>query len=308
MRYDRQEKVIGNEAQQLLSAASVLILGSGALGSVSAEIMARAGVKEIILIDRDLVEETNLQRQSLYDESDIGTPKVLALEKHLKAIRSDLNVTTKFIDLTHENISELGKPWIILDGTDNLQTRFLLNEYCKVHSIPWVYASAIGEEGYVRLMNDDVCFACFSQPASLGTCDTVGVLASTTHTIASLQTQLVIDYVRGTSRPDLYHLSLKEMKLTIIAVEQNPTCSCCNAEYPYLAGKGAQAVKLCGSNMFQFKMDYDYGEMKLRIFGKDLGYALKVKEDILILKDGRVLIKAESEQDARSKLAKVVGH
>jgi len=307
MRYDRQEKVIGNEAQQLLSAASVVIMGVGALGSVSAEILARAGVKELILIDRDLVEETNLQRQGLYDESDIEHPKVLALEKHLKNIRSDLVVTTKFIDLTHENISELGKPWMIVDGTDNLQTRFLLNEYCKVHSIPWVYGSAIGEEGYARLMNDEVCFACFSQPASLGTCDTVGVLGSTTHTIASLQVQLVLDYVRGRSRPSLYHLNLKEMKWDTIAVKQNPACKCCRADYPYLAGEGATAVKLCGSSTYQFQMGYDYNEMKIRVFGKDLGYALKV-DNILILKDGRVLIKAESEQDARSQLAKVVGH
>jgi len=307
MRYERQEKIIGSEAQQLLSAASVAILGVGALGSVSAELLARAGVKELILIDRDLVEETNLQRQGLYGEADIEHPKVLALEKHLKNIRSDLIVTTKFIDLTHENISELGKPWLIVDGTDNLQTRFLLNEYCKVHETPWVYGSAIGQEGYVRLMDDDVCFGCFSQPASLGTCESVGVLGSITHTIASLQVQLALDYVRGISRPDLYHVSLKDMKIDKIAVKQKESCSCCNADYPYLAGEGAKAVKLCGSSTYQFQMGYDYNEMKIRVFGKDLGYALKV-DNMLILKDGRVLIKAESEQDARSQLAKVVGH
>ena len=140
MRYSRQElyKNIGKQGQQKLRKSHVVIVGVGALGSVVADLLCRAGVGKLTLIDRDYIEEHNLQRQSLYTEVDIGQPKAVAALDHLKRINSTVEMVSHVADLYYENVSLL-KGDVVVDGTDNMETRFLINEYCVKYNLPLVY-------------------------------------------------------------------------------------------------------------------------------------------------------------------------
>ena len=189
MRFKKQEVFIGKRAQKHIEKAHVTIIGCGALGSVAAELLARAGVRKLTLIDRDLVDLSNLQRQSLYTEADIGKLKALALANHLKKINVLLQIEAFAIDLESDN-SEVLKADLVLDGTDNFYTRFLINDFCKKEDIPWVFASATGASGFVFPMTkESPCFNCiFKEPSiPLGSCDTEGILNTIVHSIASFQ-------------------------------------------------------------------------------------------------------------------------
>ena len=184
-RYHRQElyEAIGKQGQKKIGKAIVAIVGIGALGSVSSELLCRAGIGKLILIDRDFVDLTNLQRQVLYEESDIGKPKAIAAEEHLKKINSEINIQSHVIDLNFRNIEDILKEAnIIIDGTDNLETRFLINEYSLKCKKPWVHGSAIQDKGFVMSFSGNApCFQCIIKEADVsGTCDTVGITNSIT--------------------------------------------------------------------------------------------------------------------------------
>src|SRR3989344_2817250 len=167
MRYIRQEifKEIGKIGQQKIGKSAIAIVGLGALGSVSAELLARAGISRLILIDRDVVELSNLQRQSLFDESDIGKPKALAAKEHLNKINSDVEIDFFIDDLNYNNINKIipiknpnneknnkqvkNQISLILDCTDNLESRFLINDFSTKNKIPFIYSSAVESKGYV---------------------------------------------------------------------------------------------------------------------------------------------------------------
>src|SRR3989344_2567536 len=212
MRYTRQEifSEIGKDGQNKLGKSSVVIVGLGALGSVSAELLARAGIGKLILIDRDIVELSNLQRQSLYDEGDIGKPKALAAKEKLNKINSEVEIDFYVEDLNSGNINEIisingnynnvknNKKYIknnkntdlILDCTDNLETRFLINDFSVKNRISFIYSSAVGSKGYVFnvIQKKTACLKCFlKEAAQLGTCETVGVLNTITNLISSIQ-------------------------------------------------------------------------------------------------------------------------
>ena len=194
MRYIRQEifREVGKKGQNKLGNSTVAIVGLGALGSVSSELLARAGIGKLILIDRDIVELSNLQRQGLFDESDAGKPKSLSAKEKLAEINSEIKIDFFIDDLNFNNIEKLipiKNIGLILDCIDNLETRFLINDYCMKNKIPFIYSSAIGTKGYVFNIipdKDSPCLRCFLQEAAkLDTCETAGVLNSIPHLISS---------------------------------------------------------------------------------------------------------------------------
>ena len=207
-RYARQVQYskIGRAGQDRVFESRVAVLGCGALGSVASELLARSGVGYLRLIDRDLVEWTNLQRQSLYDESDAenSRSKSEAASIHLSRINSDITIDPIVADIVPSNIeSLLDDIDLVIDGSDNFAIRFLLNDWSLKTATPWVHGGCIGTSGQVRLFTGQgrACFRCLvpeAPPASaVDTCDTAGVLAPATHVIASLQAMAAIQFLSG---------------------------------------------------------------------------------------------------------------
>ena len=334
MRYIRQEifREIGKDGQKKIRNSSVAIVGLGALGSVSAQLLARAGIGKLILIDRDIVELSNLQRQSLFDESDIGKPKALAAKEKLSKINSDIKIDFFIDDLNYKNINELisitnkkiknkKNVDLILDCTDNLETRFLINDFCVKNKIPFIYSSAVGSKGYVFnvIPNETPCLRCFlKESAALDTCENVGVLNTITSIISSIQVNEAIKILLN--KPYEENLILFDVwrnDLSKIKVNKDKKCVCCvknNFEY-FNGKKSSRIVKLCGDNIYQIKTktinkaQFNNLKNKLKKIGKviDFGYCIKF-DKLTILNDGRALIKAKDEKEAKSLYSKFVGN
>ena len=279
-RYHRQMLLPnwGNRGQYALHHAHIAIVGVGALGSVVAEQLCRAGVGTITLIDRDIVELTNLQRQALYSEADIGKPKVEAAEARLHQINSTIRIFAEATDLRAENAEAvLGisaqRPAAIIDGTDNFETRYLLNDVAVKHDIPLIYAGAVGTSGTTTtiLPGHTPCLRCLQpfppDPGTLPTCDTAGVLGSTTALIASIQAaaalHLIVDADAaaepGTSpssdRNELLSADLRSgtFRSLNISAAKNPDCPCCALrQFTFLTGAHESSDRtLCGRNTVQ---------------------------------------------------------
>src|SRR3979411_3108820 len=196
-RYSRQILFpgIGEEGQRKLLGSHVAIVGCGALGSFQAEALARAGVGRLTIVDRDYVEPSNLQRQWLFEEADAAgaLPKAVAAERSLGRINSGVQVSGVVADLSSSNVEELlGASALILDGTDNFETRYLINDYCVSRGLPWIYGAAVGSYGVTMpiLPGTGACFRCVYPEAPGGsqpTCETAGVLNSVTAMVAALQ-------------------------------------------------------------------------------------------------------------------------
>ena len=183
----------------MLQKAKVAVLGLGATGSVAAELLTRAGIGSIAIIDRDQIELTNLHRQALYTEKDVGKPKAEIAQKALKQINSEIKITSFIMDINHKNIENILKQDLILDCTDNLYTRFLINDYSRKSSTPWIYSACISDHGNVMTITKSTpCFHCiFQEVEGLDTCDTAGILNTVSHSIASLQVQEAVRYLTG---------------------------------------------------------------------------------------------------------------
>ncbi|TWU58748.1 Molybdopterin-synthase adenylyltransferase [Rubripirellula tenax] len=271
-RYARQIQFspIGENGQQRIAAASVAVLGCGALGTVAAEILARAGVGKLTLIDRDVVEWTNLQRQSLYDETDAreGRSKAGAACDRIRMINSTIGVKPIVADVAAGNVRELlGGSDLVIDAADNFAIRFLLNDWSLATKTAWVHGGCVGASGQVRLFtgNGKPCFRCVvpePPPASaVQTCDTAGVVGAATHTIASLQATEAIkwlsgnrDVIRGTMLSiDLWHNRIREIEIPLSLSSDCPACA--NADYQFLeGGRGIadeSAAVLCGRDAVQ---------------------------------------------------------
>ena len=203
MRYARQEILpeIGTNGQKRLSESTVTIVGVGALGTVSAALLTRAGIGKIILIDRDIVDESNLQRQALFTEADVGKAKAIQAKEQLERINSDVSIEAYPEDLTDKNIATLVHGDLIMDGTDNMETRFLLNDFAKKKHIPWVYGAAVQDRGSVMSITpSSPCLSCvFKGRKSLETCETAGVLNTIIYFIASLQVTKAIKILLNNS-------------------------------------------------------------------------------------------------------------
>ena len=294
------------------------------MGSNSAELLARAGIGNITLVDRDIVELSNLQRQRLFDEDDVGKPKALAAKEHLSKINSDVEINFFIEDLNFENIRKILNKNIdlILDCTDNLETRFLINDFSIKNKIPFIYSSAVGSKGYVFniIPNKTPCLRCFLKEASqLDTCETAGVLNSITNLISSIQSNEAIKILLGKGyEKNLLFFDVWKNDMSKIKINKNKSCICCNIKnYEYLNGKkSSRTAKLCGDNVFQIKTKAVNNEQfnglkeRLRKIGKiiDFGYCINFGKNITIFQDGRALIKAKDEKEAKSLYSKFVGN
>ena len=313
MRYERQVMFnkIGKEKQKLIEDSTITIIGLGALGSVISEMLVRSGVKNLIIIDRDIIELTNLQRQSLYCEEDIGKLKALVAKEKLEKINSEVKIKSYSEDLDYNNI-EIIKSDLILDCTDNLDTRFLINDYSKSKKIPWIYAAVIGGKGMVLPVNiNNPCFSCIFKETDqiIGTCETEGILNSTVHAIAGIQFNEAIKILTKNKKTSvqLIYFNLWDLELKKINVNKNDKCETCNGNYKWLKGYGDKPVlKLCGSNKFQIKLNpINLEELDKKLNEEKLltKHCLMLK-DMTVFKNGRVLVKAETKQIAKSLIDK----
>jgi adenylyltransferase/sulfurtransferase len=332
-RYSRQIlfQGLGAEGQEKLLAAKVVIVGCGALGSFQADALARAGVGNITIIDRDYVETSNLQRQWLFDESDAAQalPKAAAAAAKLGRINSGIRVTPRVVDLTPENAEELLQGFgVILDGTDNFETRYLINDVAVKHGVPWIYGAAVGSYGVTMPVfpGKTACLACvFPEPpgGAQPTCDTAGVLNSVTAAIAALQVADAIKILSGSAQsaePRLLTMDVWNNSIRSIGVRRrNPGCAACGrSEFPYLHAARRRPVMLCGRNAVQVHespRSLDLGVLRAAL--EPLGtvraneYALRFScppYEMTVFADGRAIIKGTEDVGvARSLYARYVG-
>lgn len=266
-RYARQKALrhIGIKGQEKLVSSRVAIVGMGALGSVQADLLCRAGVGFLRIIDRDTVEVNNLQRQVLYTEQDAaqGLPKVMAAGDHLRDINSGILIEEAAADLYSGNAETLLRDVdLVMDASDNMETRYLINEVCVKYGIPWIYGGAVESEGMtMNILPEGPCFCCMTgknRQEGVGesrTCSTVGVLNSLTSIVASIQCTEALKILLGSAntRKSLLFLELWENETEEIPVEKNPACPVCGKrEYWYLThSAGMRAASFCGKDSIQ---------------------------------------------------------
>ncbi|MBS3162706.1 ThiF family adenylyltransferase [Candidatus Woesearchaeota archaeon] len=241
---------------------------------------------DITIIDRDIVEEKNLNRLIQFTKKDIEKPKAEILGKKCK-------LKYKIIDLDYSNVKIL-KSDLVIDCTDNMETRFLINEYCIKKNIPWIYIGVIGNQGRTLLFNQDFCFRCiFSEVKGLETCETAGV---------------DMNIVEKTCNVALEEISkMKSRGLWAngewIKVRKNKNCPVCNGKFEILKGKREKIVKYCGSSRYQFNGNYDFELLKKRFKKKGDWF---VVDDFYVFRE-RILVKAKDEKEAKLKLSKFIG-
>lgn len=320
-RYSRQMLFtpIGEEGQRKLSASSVLIVGMGALGTVLANHLVRAGVGLVRFVDRDYVEKSNLQRQMLFDEDDVNQalPKAIAAKNKLSRINSDVKIESIVADASVKNINELIEGVdIVVDGTDNFQTRFLLNDACFKKGIPFVYGGAVSSRGMSAIFvpNETPCLRCFISSSDQGgqTCDTIGVISPIVDIVASLQVVEVLKYLVGDRKDrrnslltlDVWNNYRYEMKFS----EPRHDCPTCQKhDYPALNPAAKEIITvLCGRETVQIqaedRFDLEVWAERLKQIGKvqKTPFLLKVElpegERFVLFPDGRTLIQGTEDQ------------
>ena len=316
-RYSRQILLeeIGKDGPVTLQNKKVAIVGIGALGTVAAELLVRAGVGKILLIDRDVIEETNLSGQVLFTEKDQWKSKARAAQERLQAINSRCLIEAQAIHLQCNNVDILKAADLIIDGTDNIKTRLLLNDFCKKEGIPWIYGAAIKTSGYVLpLFPSGPCLRCFLDQKRGETCDTVGVLNTITVSIAALQTTLALQILLGKPvESNLNYYDIWKPEFRKIKVSRNQNCRTCQGYYDYLtAGEEIKTIHFCGSGRYQILgTPRNLPELKRKWETKgeviDNGSMLRY-QNLILFDDGRALIKAASEAEAWGVYAKLIGN
>jgi molybdopterin/thiamine biosynthesis adenylyltransferase len=334
-RYSRQIlfRGIGAQGQRRLAESRVAIVGCGATGSALAGMLARAGVGTLRIIDRDYVESSNLQRQSLFDEKDAAEswPKALAAARKIAAFNSEITVEPKVDDLVPENVQVLLEGMdLILDGTDNFETRYLINDYAVEHSLPWIYSAAVGSYGVTLnvLPEKTACLACIFPDSPRGiveTCETSGILNSVVNLVASIAaTEALKVLVEGVDAPQLRRTLLSFDLWTnehaeIAAAKPRPGCRACGErDFVHLAGEGRPHITLCGRNSVQIherQRPIDFAEMNRRLQPHGVvrhnDFVLKFWHEpyeMTLFPDGRAIIKGTTDTAvARSLYARYVG-
>jgi len=336
-RYSRQELFagIGREGQARLGRARVVVVGCGALGSVASEMMVRAGVRSLTVVDRDFVEESNLQRQSLFDEADValGLPKAAAAETHLRALNAGVEVRGVVTDLVSDNADALlAGADLVLDGTDNFETRFLLNDVCVRAGIPWVYGACVGSYGLALLVRPRVspCLRCLLEerpaPGSGPTCDTAGVVAPIVHVIAGIQVGEAMKLLAGrldSLLPGLVTVDLWTGQFDVLDLRgRAPWCPACTAgQFDYaVAGPAGGSAVLCGRDAVQVRpgpnAHVDLGALaerlgasaEVRAVNEHLVRFVVPEAELVVFRDGRAIVKnVRDTAQARSLYAKYVG-
>jgi adenylyltransferase/sulfurtransferase len=334
-RYSRQIlfREIGEAGQARLLESRAVLVGCGALGTVQAELMVRAGVGRLRIVDRDFVEASNLQRQTLFDEADArdALPKAIAAERKLRAINSGVQVEGIVADLTPKNAEELlgGFP-LLLDGTDNFETRLLLNDFAIARGVPWVYAAVVGSYGVTMTVRpgETACLACLLEAeerpgGAEDTCDTVGVLNTASHAVASLATAEAVKLLLG--RTDSLHGRLVACDVWSghfqrLRVKRRSDCrACARREFSYLEGEAQPHVTLCGRDSVQIherSRALDLAALAARLEGvaadvRTNNFLLRFRvppHEITVFADGRAVIKGTTDPGiARSLYARYIG-
>jgi molybdopterin/thiamine biosynthesis adenylyltransferase len=332
-RFSRQIRFapLGPEGQQALARATAVIVGCGALGTVQAALLARAGVGTLRLIDRDYVEESNLQRQLLYTEEDAraGLPKAEAARRHLLEANSSVRIEAHVSDLDPESADEqLAGAGVILDGTDNFETRFLMNDFAVREGVPWIYGAAVGSYGIAMpiLPGETACLRCVYPAPPTGaqpTCETAGVLGPITSVVGSIQAMEAIKILSGRQasvRPRIFtaDLWLGPVRETSMP-PRDPECPCCGGrDFVYLSRRRAP-VSLCGRNAVQIHerlRPVDLNALAAHLEGlgpvRSNGFALRFEEgahEITVFPDGRAIIKGTTDVGvARSIYSRYIGN
>ncbi len=332
-RYSRQERfsALGSDGQQRIARARIAVVGCGALGSAHAELLARAGVGYLRIIDRDYVELSNLQRQFLFDEADAAEalPKAIAAQKRLKQINSSVEVEAVVADLTAATAGDLlDGVDLILDGTDNFETRYLVNDFAVREGVSWIYGAAVGSYGIKMTVipKRTACFRCvYPEPPSgvQPTCETAGVLGPVTAAIAALQVADALKIVSGHAGEitgamvtlDLWAEWIRQVR----PPARDPECPCCaRGLFTYLDGTRRVPISLCGRNAVQIherSRPVDLKQLARQLeplagvrFNE---FALRAAIDcyeLTVFPDGRAIVKGTTDIGiARSLYARYVG-
>jgi len=333
-RYSRQIvfKEIGEEGQEKLKHSKVVVIGMGALGTVIANNLCRAGVGYLRLVDRDYVEISNLQRQAIYNEQDVqdNLPKAVAAVRYLQKVNSEITLEPVVSDVNSGNIEKFIEGMdLVLDGTDNLETRFLINDACQKHKIPWIYGGALTAAGMTMniIPGETPCMRCIfpglPEPGSSPTCSSAGVLAMITGIIGCLESTEALKILVGSPKvskelciADIWNNSFQYME-----VLKSPECPTCGQNrYEYLETiRGSYTTSLCGRDSIQVipsktgEMDFAQISEKLKSLGsvKYNPFILNFvtgQLEITLFKDGRAIIKnAKDENAAKSVYSEYIG-
>jgi len=337
-RYVRQIRYppLGAEGQARLAQSRVLVCGCGALGSMLANTLVRAGVGLVRIVDRDFVELSNLQRQFLFDEEDVANqlPKAIAAAGKLRKMNSQVRIEPIVADVDHRNIEPLCEGVdAIVDGTDNFETRFLVNDLAVRRKIPWVYGGCLGAEGQTMtiLPGETPCLRCLMQecppPGTMPTCDTAGILGPIVGVIASLEAIEAIKILSGHRETISRHLTVVELwdgcirQVNVASLREQVDCPTCKrGEYPWLEGRqGSHTAVLCGRNAVQ--LSHPGASVSLEHLARQLAgvgevrlnpFLLRLKVDpyeLTVFPDGRAIIGGTSDvATARTLYAKYIGH
>ncbi|MEW5717201.1 MAG: ThiF family adenylyltransferase [Chloroflexota bacterium] len=325
----------GVAGQERLLAARVVIVGCGANGSMMASTLARAGVGTLVVADRDFVELKNLQRQILFDEDDVarGTPKAIAAAAKLRRANSSIQIEGIVTDVNAENIEDLiAGATLVMDGTDNFETRFLINDACVKHSIPWVYAGAVASYGMTMTIvpRETACLRCaFTRapaPGTLPTCDTAGIIPPIVNVIASIASAEAIKFIAGagTRNPGIINVDLWDNSYESFAIARRDDCPVCGhapRKFEYLDGErgGTMTAFLCGRNAMQVNPGRGHTlnlaalAERLREIGKislnEFLLRLEIGDyEITLFPDARAIIKGTDDAAvARGIYAKYIG-
>ncbi len=330
-RYSRQIRFdgIGEDGQERLLAATVAVVGCGALGSFQAGALARAGCGRLILIDRDYVELSNLQRQWLFNEEDAreGLPKAIAAARHLAGVNSCIRIVPQVADLTPGNIGELlGEASLILDGTDNFETRYLINDFAIQRGIPWVYGAAVGSYGLEMpvVPGRTACLKCVFQEPPGGaqpTCETTGVVNALTSAVASLQVAVALRILCGRDvQPRITTLDVWSGEIRQVGQPPpDPDCAACGRrDFVHLDGSRRAPISLCGRNAVQIHEREHAIDLQQLAHRLSSAGAVRANEfalrlaippyELTVFPDGRAIVKGTADVAvARSIYAKYVG-
>lgn len=337
-RYVRQTMFygIGTHGQKILMDKSAVLIGCGALGCTSANLLVRSGIGCLKIVDRDYIEESNLQRQSLFDEEDIkkNLPKSVAAQKKLQAVNSHIQIESCVADLNPSNIgSLLENTDIVIDGTDNFETRFLINDYCVKKEIPWIYGACIGSVGLIMdiVPSKTPCLRCLLEHippfGTTETCDTAGIIAPIASIIASIQVAEALKILtnnfdvlnNGLLKIDIWQNEIK--RLHIGDIKRKSDCVTCKQHYYEFLSKDnySMATSLCGRNAVQIlhpnRSKLDLTQLAARLekvgtvsFNNFLLRLKTEKYDITIFPDGRSIISGTNDMSlAKGLYAKYIG-
>ena len=322
---------VGPSGQERIARSTVTLVGLGALGNVIAGQLARAGVGRLRLVDRDFVELSNLQRQTLFDEQDAQQrlPKAIAAAAHLRAANSEVDIEPHVADLTAHNAESLlqGSD-LVLDGTDNLETRFLVNDVCVKLGLPWIYGGAVGASGMTMTIVPGLtpCLRCLidhaPSPGLMPSCDTEGILAATTGVVGSLQVAAALRLLAsGKPQEGLLTLDVWEREFHHLGLERRSDCPCCvERRFEYLAGERTSwTTVLCGRNSVQI-VPPEEAEISLEALQERLtpigvtsynGFLLSLQvgeREIVVFPTGRAIVRGTTDEaEARTLYARYVG-